>query len=145
MAINPSVSLGVLDDQLRLCNAQAIPVDGAADYSASCINMLKTVPSFGVGTPLCIKVKITTAFGKSAGSPYLTIKPVVDSVSGLSSASPISDGISLLDGDGTAGKVYDIPLPMGPINAREKFLGLILTPSTTQFTAGNISAWLATQ
>lgn len=142
MATNPMPSRGQQDGQLQVSSTQAIPVDGNADLSTNAINMQMTSPKFGAGTPLEFRVQITTAFGKSAGSPSLTIQPVVDSVSGLSSASPISEGIKIEDGDGTAGKIYSVPIPMGSVNAKEKFVGLKYTPSSTQFTAGNVSAWL---
>ncbi len=143
MAVNPEISRGVQDTQQKICAAQAIPVDGAADVSASSYDMLMTSPTYGVGTPLHLKVKITTAFGKSAGSPTLTIKPICDTVSGLGSASPLTAGIEIKDGEATAGKIYDIPLPMGSVNAKTRFLGASLTPSTTQFTAGNLDCWLS--
>lgn len=140
MAHNP-VQLGQLDDQLKVCAAQAIPTDGAADVSASSINLLLTTPRIGQGRRVEMIVYVSTAFGKSAGSPSLNIKPIVDSVSGLGSASPVGQGITLLDGDGTAGAVYTYALPWGPPRTMTKFLGASLTPSTTQFTAGAVSVW----
>jgi hypothetical protein len=143
--MNPAIQLGVLDDQLKVCNAQAIPVDGSADVSASSIDLLMTTPKFGAGAAMVMKVFVSTAFGKSAGSPSLTIAPIVDTVSALSSASPLCAGITVKDGEGTLGAVYDIPIPAGSVNALTRFLGVSLTPSSTQFTAGNVSVWLTTQ
>lgn len=141
MAANP-IQKGQLDDQLKVCNAVAIPVDGNADVSAASIDMGMTSPRFGEGTRFEFILEVTTAFGKSAGSPYLTVEPICDTVSGLGSASPCGGAISILDGKGTANALYSIPLTWGHPNTKTRFLGLKLTPSTTQFTAGNVSAWL---
>ena len=69
---------GFIDADLLIADAQAIPTDGAADNSEHCQDFALTAPQIEAGIPVKLKIKVTTAFAISAGTPTLTIGVITD-------------------------------------------------------------------
>ena len=147
MAINPTISRSQLDAQLQVCDAQAIPTDGNADVSGSAINTLVTNPTVNVGNRAYFKIKVTTAFAEAGSGAILTVIPIASASADLSSASELSAGIEIPTASGTLGAIFDVPIPVGSVNAKLQYLGVQLQNelnATSAFTAGAIDAHLAT-
>ena len=143
MAINPILSRSQLDADLQVCDAQAIPQDGAADLSASSVDTGLTTPKIGVGARMSFKIIVTTAFVGASG--VLTIKPIASASSNLGSAHDLSLGMEIPVASGTLGAVFDLPIPQNPSAAKLRYLGIsMVDDATNHFSAGAIDVYLAT-
>ena len=137
---------GFIDADLLIADAQAIPTDGAADNSEHCQDFALTAPQIEAGIPVKLKIKVTTAFAISAGTPTLTIGVITDGTAptgaSWSSAATVASGVLILPYNAAKGAVYEGYLPAKPGVAYERYVGISMTPSTSGFSAGAIDAWL---
>jgi len=126
---------------MEICSAQAIPTDGAADVSENAYDTGLTTPTYGVGARIHVKVVVTTAFAHSAGDPTLQIDLVTDDAAALSSNKNLC-GLFTIPSGISAGQTYQLSIPAAAYAAQQRYLGLDITPSSTQFTAGAIDAFI---
>lgn len=140
MATNMLNSRGFHESDLDLCTAQSLPVDGAADVSENSVNLgIAAIGRFPAGAK--IKIQCTTAFGVQSGTPTIDVYVITDADSALGSATTIGKGL-VLTSDVAKGEVFTFSVPEYPDADYEKYLGISLNPSTSDFTAGAIDAWV---
>ena len=146
MAINPTISRSQLDDQLKVCDEQALPTgDANADVSGSAIDTLVTNPTVNVGNRAYFKVKVTTAF--AGADAVAQIRPIASASADLSSPVDLSNGIEIPTASGTLGAIFDVPIPVGSVNTKLRYIGVSLQNeghASHAFSAGKVSVWLAT-
>lgn len=130
---------GIVDSDLVICDAQAIPTDASADDLEHVVNLGVAAPQLGQGKRALLQVEVTTSFGVSANTPTLTITIVTDDNASLSSDTAIEDVLTIAS-SATKGDVFLVGLPVTAENAYEKYVGGTMIASSTEFTAGAISA-----
>ena len=140
MATNP-IGRGHRDADEAVCTAQIIPLDGADDVSENTYDTGLTTPRLGLGARIIVVVSVTTAFAHSAGAPTLDIVLVTDGDDALGSNTNLAT-VMTIPNAAAAGAVYIGSVPVAVGQTYERYFGLELSPSTTQFTAGAIDAWI---
>jgi len=137
---------GFYDIDLVLADAQAVPVDGAADNSEHCVDFSLVAPVLEAGKPIKIKVKITTLFVVSAGTPLLDVGIITDDVEPSTGtwdgAVVVASGVLRLSGAEAKGEIFEGYLPCRSGIAWNRYVGCVLTPSTSGFSAGAVDIWL---
>lgn len=146
MANPVQMGLGPQDSDLILADAQAVPVDGAADNSEHCADMTMLAPKLSAGIPVELVVEVSTSIALSAGTPTLDFGIITDGTEPTtgtwSSAAIVASGVLRLSGANAAGLVYKGFLPSKPGVAYERYVGFNMTPSTSGFNAGAVNVWL---
>lgn len=99
----------------------------------------------GSGAPIIIKLRVTTSLASATGT--LLVQLVEDTTDPIATSPD-----TILDTAGTGamgqaswakGQEYELYLPQQGLTTR--YIGLLATIATAQFTAGAISAWIATE
>ncbi len=138
---------GGRESDLVMADAQAIPLDGAADNSEHCVDFALVAPRIEAGMAIKLKVMATTTFGISAATPTLTIGIITDTTeptgASWSSAATVAPGVLIIPvASAVAGEIFEAYLPSIPAVPYERFVGFSMTPSTSGFSAGNLDVWL---
>ena len=146
MAYIPNSGRGTPDANYEFCDAQAIPLNGADDISGDVVDLIDAAPDLR-GTNLNLKVQITTAIDVASGeSSTMNFNIVTGSTAALCTvaATEIAKAVLTLGHDNAKGKVYTGAIPQKPVNAYERFIGLVLEPVSddTLYSAGAVDAWI---
>jgi hypothetical protein len=123
--------------------AQAIPTDGAADIGENVIDLAVTSPAILAGNPFRVVVDVTTAFTDSANAPTLTVDLYSHTTSTVTSGTlAFNVGVLNADEPSASHRLITFSAEVGS-NALARYIGLVLTPSSNEFTAGAIRAWIS--
>ena len=146
MAYIPNSGRGTPDANYEFCDAQTIPLDGSDDISENVVDLIDAAPDLR-GSNLNLKVQITTAIDVASGtSSTMNFNIVTGSTAALCTvaATEIAKAVLTLGHDNAKGKVYTGAIPQKPVNAYERFIGLVLEPVSddTLYSAGAVDAWI---
>lgn len=147
MAYIPNSGQGTPDASLEFCTAQSIPTDGADDISENIIDIIDTAPDLR-GTPMKLKVKITTLVAVASGTTSKLnlnlVTAATEALCTVAAPTEIAKAVLTLGYNDAKGKVYEGMIPMKAPSAYGRFLGLVLEPVSddTLYSAGAIDAWL---
>ena len=122
--------------------AQAIPTDGANDIGSNVIDLAVTAPDILKGRPFRVVVDVTTAFTVSASTPTLTIDMYSHTTATVTSRSKLFEVGVLQYNESIEHHVIMMWAPSVGVSALTRYMGIVLVPSSNEFTAGAIRAFL---
>ena len=129
----------------KLCQLDAAHAYTATAVSTNVIDLgpvtSNTLRDLGAGEPLYLSILITTTVAASGGASTTVFTLESDDNTSLSSATTHWTGPSIAKATLVAGYWYAkaIPLPAGDY---QRYLGIRFTPTTNDWTAGAVSAWI---
>ena len=144
MAYRPDAERGAFDSNYKMCNAQAVPTDGADDYSLSWINLIDTAPNLRGTGEVILKVMVTTKISVASGSSSKMYINLATEATDSTPSTEIAKALITLGYNNAAGKIYEAAVPRRAVQDFMKYVGLVLEPvgDDTLYSAGAITAWL---
>lgn len=141
------------DQNLRICEAKSLVANAGSTVYSDAID-LGVLRNIGVGTPLFLRLEVTTSIAQAGGG--INVQPVWADNDGLTTNAVRGIQLQLTQTNGSDGAVYYIPIT--PIvynqagstkvafpNDSKKFFGLLFGVFTNNVTAGAVTVDIVTE